>query len=271
MMAQSPEYPDLRWVQPKAWSSGRPYGPPLWVVVHTTQGSEGVKSAEDGAAYDTRRTDGTSTHYFHDQDTTIQCVRTSDRANGAKGTGNHYGIHHELCGKAEQNSAQWQDAASAGTIRNAAKQAARDCKKWGIPVRKLSVAQVRGHEKGLCEHHDISLAFGQSDHTDPGRSFPWPQFLDMVKAELAEPARASRKVEYMELTVKVPILQEGDRDDDREGYNLIDRIQKIVGADDDGIWGPATTAKIAAWCDVPTASARKLTEDIYRKVFGASR
>lgn len=179
-MAQSAEYPDLKWVQAKSWSAGRPSGPPLWVVVHTTEGSEGLQSAEDGAAYDTRRTDGTSTHYFHDQDNTIQCVKTSDRANAAKGTGNHFGIHHELCGKTAQNPTQWDDEASTGTINNAAKQAARDAHKWGIPIRRLTTAQVAAHAKGFCEHNNISQAFHESDHDDPGKNYPWDEFLELT-------------------------------------------------------------------------------------------
>jgi hypothetical protein len=184
-MASSPEFPDLPWVPSKAWSSGRPYGPPLWIVIHTTEGSEGLKSAEDGAAYDQRRTDGTSTHFFCDQDNTVHCVKTSDRANAARATGNHYGIHLELCGKAAQTPTQWDDPASAGTIRQAAKIAARVARKWDIPVRHLTVAEVRGKTaKGFCAHNDISSAFGESDHSDPGANYPWTDFLTMVRAEL---------------------------------------------------------------------------------------
>lgn len=180
-MAKSSEYPDLTCIPPKSYSIGRPYGRPIWIVCHTTEGSEGKTSAEAGAAYDAVRNDGTSTHYFHDEDTTIQCVRTENRANAAKGTGNHRGIHHELCGRAAQNVAQWDDAASQGTIEHFAKQAARDSTKWKIPVRKLTIAQVRAYESGFCEHNDISKAFGESDHSDPGRNYPWDETLRLVR------------------------------------------------------------------------------------------
>lgn len=184
---RSVEWPDLVFVEPAAWNAGRPYGRPLWIVVHTTEGSEGLRSAEDGAAYDARREDGTSTHYFHDQDTTVQSVYTHDRANAAKGTGNKYGIHHELCGKAAQNPAQWDDAASAGTLARFARQAARDAAKWDIPVRHLTVAQVRNFESGFCAHSDISAAFGESTHTDPGSNYPWTDTLNAVRAIMAPP------------------------------------------------------------------------------------
>jgi hypothetical protein len=75
----------------------------------------------------------------------------------------------------------------------------------------------------------------------------------------------------MKINVSVPVLREGDDDDKLPGYNLIIRIQRIVGVPDDGQWGPHTTAGIADWCDMKPAQCRTLTEDIYRKVFGAGR
>lgn len=184
-MAQSPEYPDLRWVESKSWTDANRTSVQL-IVIHTTEGHEEADSAEDGAAYDARRTDGTSTHYFHDRNSTVQCVRTSDQAHAARTQGNRRGIQHELCGKAGQGATGWADDASQGTLRQAAKQAARDAKKWNIPIRHLTVAQVAAGTKGFCGHWDITRAFPQDDgtHTDPGTSFPWTQFLDMVRDEL---------------------------------------------------------------------------------------
>lgn len=185
-MAQSPEYPDLRWMPPRSWDNTNRTSVQL-VIIHDTEGSEGPNSAEDGASYDQRRTDGTSTHYFHDSNSTVQCVRTEDQAHAARSQGNRRGIQHELCGRANQGVAGWNDAISQGTLRKAAKQVARDCKKWGIPVRKLSPSQVANGIKGICGHADITKAFPQDNgtHTDPGPTFPWSQFLDMVRDELS--------------------------------------------------------------------------------------
>jgi hypothetical protein len=184
-MTQSPEYPDLRWMPPASWTNANRTSVQL-IIIHTTEGSEGATSAEDGAAYDQRRTDGTSTHFFHDSDSTVQCVRTEDIAHAARHQGNLRGIQHELCGSAYQGAAGWADAVSQGTLRQAARQCARDARKWGIPVRKLSVAQVADGVKGFCGHVEITYAFPQDNgtHTDPGPTFPWSQFLDLVQAEM---------------------------------------------------------------------------------------
>jgi N-acetyl-anhydromuramyl-L-alanine amidase AmpD len=184
-MAQSTEYPDLVWVPPKSWRNANRPSVQL-IVIHTTEGSAHATSAEDGAAYDARRTDGTSTHFFHDSSSTVQCVRTEDIAHTARTQGNLRGIHHELCARTAWTDTQWATEYARAMLARAARQAARDAKKWGIPVRHLTVAQVADGQKGFCSHWDITRAFPQDGgtHTDPGPNFPWSNFLDMVRAEL---------------------------------------------------------------------------------------
>ena len=58
-MAQSPEYPDLRWMPPRAWTNANRTSAQL-IVIHTTEGSAHGQSAEAGAAYDQRRTEPVS-------------------------------------------------------------------------------------------------------------------------------------------------------------------------------------------------------------------
>lgn len=89
-----------------------------------------------------------------------------------------------------------------------------------------------------------------------------------AKLRNAEPPR---KPTMQTITAKIPLLREGDDDARLDGYNMITRIQRIVGADDDGVWGPKTTAEIAAWCGIPVKDARTLTEDVARKVLGLGR
>lgn len=187
-MTQSPEYPNLKWLPPKSWTNANRTDVQL-VVIHTTEGSAHIESAEDGAAYDARRTDGTSTHYFHDADSTVQCVRTEDQAHTARKQGNRRGIHHELCTRA--GSANWSNEYHVAMLQRAARQAARDCKKWDIPVRHLTVSEVADGIKGFAGHYDITRAFpgDGGTHTDPGANFPWSRFLDMVRAELTPPAK----------------------------------------------------------------------------------
>jgi len=193
-MAQSLEYPDLPFMPPRAYGTGRDGKAVRYIVIHYTAGAERNTSAEDGAAYDQRRTDGTSTHYFVDSDSVVQCVLTKDRGNAARTKGNRLGIQYELCGTV-QTREQWLDAASRATLQNAARQVARDCKKYDIPARRLSVAETRrawddfpNGPRGIVGHVDCTNAYPEDggDHTDPGPQFPWDVFLDMVRANLAD-------------------------------------------------------------------------------------
>lgn len=182
---KSSEYADLTWMEPKSWTNANRSSVQL-VVIHTTEGSARGTAAEDGAAYDQRRTDGTSTHYFHDSNSTIQCVHSADQAHAARAQGNKRGIQHELCTKA--GSANWSDAYHTDMLHNAARQCARDARKWGIPVKKLSSSQVAAGVRGFCGHVEITDAFPQDGgtHTDPGKNFPWDRFLDMVNDEMED-------------------------------------------------------------------------------------
>lgn len=69
-------------------------------------------------------------------------------------------------------------------LRLAATLAGRRCWARGWPVRRLTVAQLQAGQTGICGHVDISAAFKQTDHTDPGVGFPWPAFLELVQREL---------------------------------------------------------------------------------------
>jgi len=185
-VTQSKEFPQYAWVTPKSYTKGRKSGQPSVIFIHTTEGSEGRTSAEDGAAYDARRTDGTSTHFFVDEDTVVQCVLTTDEAHAARTHGNDVGIQIEECGKAGQTRAQWSDKASAGTIENTAKLCVAIRKKYGasrFPLVNLTPSQLRAGQHGFAEHKDATLAWPEDggDHTDPGPNYPWDQLFSRIK------------------------------------------------------------------------------------------
>jgi N-acetyl-anhydromuramyl-L-alanine amidase AmpD len=198
----SAEYPDLKWVAPKSWTNANRAAVQC-VVIHMTEGSARAESAEDGAAYDQRRTDGTSTHYFIDSDSIVQCVRTSDQAHAARTQGNRRGIQYELCGRG--GAIDWDGAYASAMLRRAARQVARDCVKWDIPARKITSGQLAAGVKGICGHVDVTRAFPQDGgtHTDPGAEFPWVRFIDMVQGELeGDDVTEQDKIDIAKLVIK---------------------------------------------------------------------
>jgi N-acetyl-anhydromuramyl-L-alanine amidase AmpD len=186
-MAKSPEYPDLPWVPPRSYTWGRSSGAPRFIVIHTTEGSAHGTSAEDGAAYDARRTDQTSTHYFVDSTGVVQCVKTTDTAHTAGPSGNRWGIQYELCGRASYDRSWWLGDYGRPMLRHAAAQAARDVKRYNIPVKRITPVDLRNGGRGFVGHVDVTNAWGEVDHTDPGKNFPWAEFLTMVN-EAINPA-----------------------------------------------------------------------------------
>lgn len=185
-----------KWVgYPRSYTPGR-NRPVQYVVIHTTEGGEALNAAENGAAYDKVRTDGTSTHLFVDPDSALQEVPFTDRAHAARFHGNEIGVQIELCGYAGQTWAQWHDGASTAELKLAAKEVAAICRQFAIPVRHLTVAEVRAayynapnsRPKGICSHYDVTRAYPEDGgtHTDPGPNYPWDEFLALIRAELSE-------------------------------------------------------------------------------------
>lgn len=262
-MIVSPEFPQFAWMPPASWETGRPSGDPLWVVLHYTAGSEGPTSAEDGAAYDARRTDGTSTHFFVDQNSVVQCVRTADRAHAAFYNGNERGIHIEMCGTA-QTRGQWLDAASRPTIRNAAMVAALCLRKYAMPPTRLSVAGVAAlGPKGYCDHAAITAAFpaDHGDHTDVGTGFPWDAFAsDLATFEGGSDMSARSDEILAALANGMPKLADGSavspvvwrlRDEARQREvdawrKGVDAALAALVADVKALASPATAHDIAA-------------------------
>lgn len=185
-MTQSPDHPELRFVEAAGYTVGRPDGPPLWLIVHTMEAGESSTRAENTAAYFANPGDGrqVSAHYCWDNDSGIQCVRLRDSAwTVGNRQGNNRGINHEFAGFAGQTPAQWGDAYSQAMLRRAAPYFRSDAIRYGIPLRRCSVTDLRAFRPGVTSHNDLRLAFDITTHTDPGPNFPWTWFINLLNEE----------------------------------------------------------------------------------------
>lgn len=182
-MATSNDHPGVPFVQARGFTAGRPDGPPLWIVWHTIESAEAGNTAEAIAGYFANPGDGrdVSYHWAADNNSIVGCVDEDDTA-WAVGNraGNYRGISIGLAGRAAQTRAQWLDTYSRAMLGQAAPVAARAMRRWQIPNRWCTLADLESRRPGHTTHADLVRAFNVSDHTDPGPHFPRDLVLDLV-------------------------------------------------------------------------------------------
>lgn len=171
-------------IQSKWFGPGRTV-PISLIVIHDMEAPENSATAENVARYFSTlpASNKASAHVCVDNNSAVRCVADGDRAWHAPGA-NSQGLGIELAGYARQSSSEWLDAYSKGVLNQAAVVVAGWCTKHGIPAKRLSVAEVKAGKKGICGHVDVSKAFGQSNHSDPGPNFPWDYFIKLVNSKL---------------------------------------------------------------------------------------
>jgi peptidoglycan hydrolase-like protein with peptidoglycan-binding domain len=140
------------------------------VVIHAT-GNTASDTQE--AHYASWRLDKTSAHVFTDEDSAMRALPLANIAYGCLWHGNQISVQFELKGDPTPDDA---------TMRQAAPLVAEVCRRYSIPMVKLSPSQVAEGSRGICGHGDITLAFpdDHGTHYDPGPNFPWATFLGYV-------------------------------------------------------------------------------------------
>jgi N-acetyl-anhydromuramyl-L-alanine amidase AmpD len=154
------------------------------VVIHTAETPEIHKEAVNVANFFAGigcTAPQASAHYVVDDSAVIQCVLECDMAWHA-GSGNGHSIGIEHAGYASQTPEQWDDDYSRAVLANSAKLVARLCKRFDIPIVRITPAELAAGAKGFCGHCDVNDAFSKpgSGHRDPGISFPWATYLAMI-------------------------------------------------------------------------------------------
>jgi N-acetyl-anhydromuramyl-L-alanine amidase AmpD len=177
---------------------GRKYG----IAIHNTSNNA---SASAEASYATRRTDGTSSHFYCDGHEVIQSLDTSVRAGHAgSSNGNNHAVAVEITGVNSWNRQQWLDRVAWTELGRVLAQV---CKAYGISDRRATVAEMIRNPKvqAFYGHDDMRRAWGGTTHTDPGPGFPWDKLFAAVNAALnpPKPAATTRKDDDM-LMLKLP-------------------------------------------------------------------
>jgi hypothetical protein len=168
-----------RYVQAPSHGGNYRAGQPTLIVIHSLEAP-----ARRGLAYDLAtgwlQNAGVSPHALTDPGETVETCSES-LVGWHCGNGNQVGIGLEVTGYAAWSFEQWTSGDAFAAVRLDAKRAAEAARRHGIPIRWLSLSQIRNGERGFCTHADISATLGGTNHTDPGRGFPYAIFMQMVQ------------------------------------------------------------------------------------------
>lgn len=148
-------------------------------VVHTYECPRG-DDLENRAAYQERA--GSSYTMLIGTARTLRANDDDYSPWAAAYTGNLRGLHASFLAYAGDSRKTWLDHWV--QLNLGADVVADWCRRYGIPPVKINAAQVRAGQRGICGHGDVSGAWRETDHTDPGANFPWDMFIDLVKQRL---------------------------------------------------------------------------------------
>lgn len=164
------------------------------IVIHGTVSRTFIGGAVSVAGYFTSPLSGGSAHYVVDPATVVQCVAEETIAWHAPPNQGSLGI--ELCDLVDYSEAQSYDWAR--FPNEAAWNARWDlpdfdnmlllgaaltrelATKYSVPLTEIGPSNLLAGAWGLCGHIDVSNAWHQSDHHDPGVTFPWGRFMSYV-------------------------------------------------------------------------------------------
>lgn len=159
------------------------------ICVHTTENNLGAPA--EGVANYQINTETGSYHVLVDNtdNDNVNSIRanTDDWLTWSAGwTGNQIAVHISFVARAAMSRADWLGATR--MLNEGADVCAYWVKKFNFPITKLSAADLKAGKRGLFGHADVSAAWKEVNHWDPGANFPWDVFLDMIKLRINAPA-----------------------------------------------------------------------------------
>lgn len=174
------------YVGPAAHTSVGSNQPIHRIVIHCTVSPCQAGGARATAAFFRTPASGGSAHYVVDPGEAVQVVFDDTIAWHAPPNANSLGVEltDPMVGKdgKELPAARWTDANHVAMLQRAADLVAQLALAYGVPIVKINAADLLAGKHGICGHVDVSQAWHQSDHWDPGTTFPWDTFMTMVHA-----------------------------------------------------------------------------------------
>ncbi len=172
--------PAITTMGPALHMSG-PNEPIQRVVIHTTSpGQPGTSSSASGMAHATAKyfqspKAGGLAHYITDVGAEEHCC--PDHTACWHAPPNQHSIGIEICAEPTYTRAEWLSDQVWPAVLRAQQRALEVCHRFGVPWVRIGVDELRAGHHGVCGHVDVSGAWHQTDHTDPGPNFPWAEFM----------------------------------------------------------------------------------------------
>lgn len=247
------------YVGPAKWHGDASNKPITRVVIHCTVSPTKAGGARTIARYFRGNTNPGSAHYVVDPSESVQVVYDSVVAFHAPPNSHSLGV--ELCDPMTGPDSRWQDDAHQSMLKRAAVLVAQLCLAYEVPLTRLSVDQLQNGRKGICGHVDVSNAFHQSSHWDPGPGFPWDQFMTYVRASAADLQNTTPPKDWFDMADKADVKQIVD---DAVQAAIPDIVKAVLNApvenrNVDGTSGPTTLAAILTNIEVDEDRLLKLT------------
>ena len=179
--------PVAPYVGPPHRHSGKGNLPATRIVLHGTVSATKAGGARTIGTYFRSKSAGGSAHYIIDPVEIVQSCYDSWVAWHAPPNPHSIGI--EFCdwvggpGGKPLPKVRWGDPQHSAMMRLGARLVAELCLAYDVPVKLVGKAELKSGRGGICEHSDVSEAFGQSSHWDLGE-FPRHRFIKMVRAEV---------------------------------------------------------------------------------------
>lgn len=153
------------------------------IVIHDEEYPVGVDSAENVAQFFHNPPSSTtgSAHACTDADGIMLCAYDNQIVWAAPPNPHSYNIEQD--GYARFTAEEWNLPGSLATMKNTAKLTREKCLLYGIPMVWLSVADLLAGKRGVTSHNNVTLAWHESTHTDPGPGFPIAEFMAMVNSD----------------------------------------------------------------------------------------
>lgn len=218
----------------------------IWVVIHTAEGALDVGSLGN---YFSHSSVQASSHVGIDDHRIERYVLYADASWTLRG-GNTRSDNAELCGFAAWTRAQWLGEhrqmleLAAGWIRER-------CQARGIPMVKLSPADVAAGRPGVIGHHDYTLGAKDGTHTDPGPGFPWDIVMALANQQTA------------------PTGGDDDLTPEQAAQLALLTSQLVTGQDPAKAWGwptlPGGTGEVLTVVDYLRRANTRL-EDLHRRL-----